>query len=236
MAKPGKRNRYTGLGLWDARQPAALDPRPAGQERAEPIHDKQREIIEHLELIEQQAAEYHRRSAHTESVIDHLHAENQELRDNARSSIFEPVATDLIRLYDSVSQEAERLAGATAAPAIAKLMISFAEDIELILDRCGFEPVRATAGDPFILGEHAAAAVENIDDESLNNKVARVMATGLRDKATGLVRRPMKARVYRCANSPDSSDSTSERAILPLGISGIKEQGISGGEQGRVTQ
>ena len=194
------------LGVWDARRPvapdpASADPAAATQEQSRTISATQREIIERLELIEHQAGEYHQRSAHAETVIDRLHAENQELRNNARSSVFEPVAADLVRLYDSLSQEAERLAGAGADPAIVKLMMSFAEDAELILDRCGFEPVAATAGDPFTVGEHAAAAVDITEDESLNNTVARVVATGLRDKATGLVRRPLKARVYRTAGS-----------------------------------
>jgi molecular chaperone GrpE len=203
LARFGNRKRGTDLGAWDARRPAAPDPSAATQEQSRTISGTQQEIIERLELIEHQAGEYHQRSAHTESVIDRLHAENEELRNNARSSVFEPVAADLIRLYDSLSREAERLAGAAADPAVAKLMTSFAEDAELILDRCGFEPVEATAGDPFIVGEHAAVAVDITDDESLNNTVARVVATGLRDKATGVVRRPLKARVYRTSGSKE---------------------------------
>jgi molecular chaperone GrpE (heat shock protein) len=170
-----------------------------GQSRT--ISGTQQEIIERLELIEQQAGEYHQRSAHAESVIDRLHAENQELRNNARSSVFEPVAADLIRLYDSLNREAERLAGAD--PAIAKLMMSFAEDAELMVDRCGFELVGTTVGAPFVVGEHAAVAVDITDDESLKNTVARVVATGLRDKATGAVRRPLQARVYRASESEE---------------------------------
>jgi molecular chaperone GrpE len=206
LAKFGKRNRDAGLAGWDARRPVAPDPAPAGlsratQEQSRTISGTQQEIIERLELIEQQAGEYHQRSGHAESVIDRLHAENEELRDNARRSVFEPVAADLIRLYDSLSQEAERLAGAEAVPATAKLMMSFAEDVELILDRCGFEPVAAAAGDPFVISEHAAVAVAATDDQKLDNTVARVVASGLRDKATGVVRRPLKARVYRTSGS-----------------------------------
>jgi molecular chaperone GrpE len=234
LAKFGKRNRDTGLGAWDARQPVALDPGSVTQEQTRTISGTQQEIIERLELIEQQAGEYHRRSAHAESIIDRLHAENQQLRDNARSSVFEPVAADLIRLYDSLTGEAQRLAAAETVPAIAKLMMSFADDVELALDRCGFEPVRATAGDPFILGEHAAAAVDITDDERLNNTVARVVATGLRDKATGLVRRPLKVRVYRIANSSDPSGSNSERAISAPGTERSKEQETPGGDQGEL--
>jgi molecular chaperone GrpE len=230
LAKFGKRNRGTDLGVRDAPRPVAPDPAAATPEQSRTISGTQQEIIERLELIEHQASAYHQRSAHTESVIDHLRTENQELRNNARSSLFEPVAADLIRLYDSLSREAERLAGGVADPATAKLMMSFAEDAELILDRCGFEPVRATAGDVFIVGAHDAVAVDITDDESLNNTVARVVATGLRDKATGVVRRPLKARVYRIATSTDSPDSDSEEGISTPGSSESKEQEIPGGD------
>jgi molecular chaperone GrpE len=202
------------------------------QEQTRAITGTQQEIIERLELIEQRAAEYHRRSAHTENIIDRLHAENQELRDNARSSVFEPIAADLIRLYDGLTGEAERLAGAEAAPAIAKLMMSFADDVELVLDRCGFEPVRATAGDSFVVSEHAAVAVDITDDESLNNTIAGVVATGLRDKATGLVKRPLKVRVYRIAASSDSSGTNSERAVSTPAAERSKGQEAPGSDQG----
>jgi molecular chaperone GrpE len=210
LAKFGKRKPDTGTGGWDARRTAGPDPGSAAEAQAGTSPEAQQEIMARLDLIEQQAAEYHRRSAHRESVIDHLHAENQELRDNARRSVFEPVAADLARLYDSLGQEADRLTGTGPDPAMAKLMLSFAEDVELVLDRCGFEPVTAVAGDPFIVGEHAVVAVDDTEDESLNNTVARVVATGLRDKATGQVRRPLKVRVYRIADSADSPDSSDQ--------------------------
>lgn len=210
MAKFGNRNRDRGTGGWDARGPVRPGPGSAAEAQAGTSPDTQREIIARLDLIEQQATEYHRRSAHRESVIDHLHAENQELRDNARRSVFEPVAADLVRLYDSLGREADRLSGTGPDPAIAKLMMGFAEDVELVLDRCGFEPVTAAAGDPFMVGEHAVVAVDDTDDESLNNTVARVVATGLRDKATGQVRRPLKVRVHRIADSADSPDGNGQ--------------------------
>lgn len=218
MAKFGNRNRVRGTGVWDARRPVGPGPGSAAEAQAGTSRDTQLEIIARLDLIEQRATEYHRRSAHRESVIDHLHAENQELRDNARRSVFEPVAADLVRLYDSLGREADRLTRTGPDPAIAKLILSFAEDVELVLDRCGFEPVTAAAGDPFVVGEHAVVAVDSTDDLSLNNTVARVVATGLRDKATGQVRRPLKVRVHRVADSADSPDSNGQE--------------IPGGDQG----
>jgi molecular chaperone GrpE len=112
-----------------------------------------RDLAERLRLIEQQAGEFHRRSAHRESVIDRLHAENRELEGAVSRSMFEPVAADLLRLYDALGQEAARLSDAAPDPAGARLLRRFAEDVELILDRCGFEPVTAAAGDRLMVGD-----------------------------------------------------------------------------------
>src|SRR5262245_53066507 len=109
LAKFGNRKRDRGTGGWDARRPVGPGRASTGEAQAGTSPDTQQEIIARLDLIEQQVTEYHRRSAHRESVIDHLHAENQELRDNARRSVFEPVAADLVRLYDSLGKEAGRL-------------------------------------------------------------------------------------------------------------------------------
>ena len=67
------------------------------------------EITERLGRIEAQLADFHRRSAHRETIIDRLHAENQQFRDGLRRVVLEPVVTDLLRLYDSMAREAARL-------------------------------------------------------------------------------------------------------------------------------
>jgi molecular chaperone GrpE len=86
----------------------------------------------------------------------------------------------------------------------------FAEDVELILDRCGFEPVTAAAGDPLLVGEHAVSSVADTTDQGLDGTVAQVIATGMRDRATGRVRRPLKAQVYRFAGQPEPAGRDSE--------------------------
>jgi molecular chaperone GrpE len=165
-------------------------------------------VTERLRLIEQQASEFHRRSAHRESVIDRLHAENRELEGAVSRSAFEPVAADLLRLYDALCHEAARLSG--AAPDPAALLRRFAEDVELIVDRCGFEPVTAVAGDPLVVGEHAVSSVAATTDQGLDGTVAQVIATGMRDRATGKVRRPLKAQVYRFSGQPEPAGQDSE--------------------------
>jgi molecular chaperone GrpE len=203
MPKLGKRRLdASAAGAAAEEQPEAA-PDAAGRE--DPGLIFRQTVLERLQLIEQQSGDYHRRAAHREGVIDRLHAENEELRDNARRSVFEPVASDLLRLYDSLAGECERLAQAGADPAITKLLMSFTQDIELVLDRCGFELFSAAAGDPFAVGEHAVARVTETPDESLNNTVVRAVSAGLRDRDSGQVRRPVKAQVYRFAGPPEAS-------------------------------
>ena len=179
----------------------------AGSDEEWPGYAELRDVTERLRLIEQQASEFHRRSAHRESVIDRLHAENLELEGAVSRSVLEPVAADLLRLYDALCQEAARLSGAAPDPA---LLRRFAEDVELILDRCGFEPVTAAAGDPLLVGEHAVSSVADTTDQGLDGTVAQVIATGMRDRATGRVRRPLKAQIYRFAGQPEPAGRDSE--------------------------
>jgi molecular chaperone GrpE len=166
--------------------------------------------------MEEQVSEFHRRSAHRESVIDRLHAENRELESVVSRSVLEPVAADLLRLYDALCQEAAGLSDSAPEPAGPDLLMRFAEDVELILDRCGFEPVTAALGDRLMVGEHAVSSVADTTDQGLDGTVAQVIATGLRDQATGKVRRPLRAQVYRFAGQSQQADlDREEQADAP---------------------
>ena len=169
-----------------------------------------REVTERLLLIEQQVGEFHRRSAHREGVIDRLHVENRELEGTVSRAALEPIAADLLRLYDALCQEDARLSGVAPDPPPPGFLRRFAEDVELILDRCGFEPVTATAGDLLVVGEHAVSSVIDTADQGQDGTVAQVIATGMRDLATGRVRRPLKAQVYRFSGQPGPASQGGE--------------------------
>lgn len=163
------------------------------------------DILERLRLLEQQNAEYHLRAAHREAVIDRLHSENQKLRDEARGLIFDPITADLIRLYDGLHRDAGRLAEASAEPGMVKLISSYAEDVELILDRCGLEPFTAVLGESFKVGEHSVAATIETTAQDRENTIAEVTATGFRERVSGLVKRPVRAKFYRLPRASDPS-------------------------------
>lgn len=144
--------------------------------------------------VERQLAEFHRRSAHREQIIDRLHEETQRLRGGIGRTILEPVIADLIRLYDQVDREVRRL---RAEGQDAQLLWSFADDISQILDRCGIDLYTAATGDPFDRDRHRPLAVVTCTEESWHNTVAEVIAAGFAERETGRVRRPVQARFYQ---------------------------------------
>jgi molecular chaperone GrpE len=154
-------------------------------------------IADRLNDLVAQGAEYHRRSVHREAVIDRLHEENQKLRDEVRASVFDPITADLMRLYDSFRRDADRLTESGADPGFVKLMESYADDVELILDRCGLEQFTAAAGEPFRRGDHVVAGTVEVPDPAQRDRIAEVIAVGFRDRATGQIKRPLRAKFYR---------------------------------------
>lgn len=166
-------------------------------------------LVGRLVQIENHLAEFHRRAAHREAVIDRLHEENQRLRDGMGRLVLEPVTADLIRLYGQLSQEARRL---DLAGQDGRLVRSFADDVEQILDRCGVEVFSAEPGDPFEGGRHRVVGVVACEDESEHNTIAEVLAPGFYERDTGRVMRPVHARfrqspLRRKARQPDEAQS-----------------------------
>ena len=156
------------------------------------------ELAGRLDKIEAQLTEFHRRSAHRESVVDQLHAENQRLREGMGRLILEPVVTDLIRLHDQLAREVRRLEAEGQDP---QMIGSFAEDVEQILERCGIDIFSAEPGDAFEGDRHRVLAVVACDDESRHNTVAEVVAVGFLERDTGRIRRPVQARVHQYSPS-----------------------------------
>lgn len=160
-------------------------------------------ISDRLDDLAAQGAEYHRRSVHREAVIDRLHAENEKLRDEIRASVFDPITADLMRLYDSFRRDAARLAESGGDPGLAKLMESYADDVELVLDRCGLEPFSAAAGELFRRGDHVVADTVETSDPARRDQMAEVIAVGFRDRVTGQIKRPLRGKFYRPNSSAD---------------------------------
>ncbi|CAA9445936.1 MAG: hypothetical protein AVDCRST_MAG66-4605 [uncultured Pseudonocardia sp.] len=155
------------------------------------------ELSGRLTAVEAALREGDRRAVHRETVIDRLHEENRELRTGVHRQLLEPVVSDLVRLYDGLVRESGRFAADPEAAQAAALLASFADDVELALDRCGVEVVAAVVGEPFRAGGHAAVGTEACTESRLDGTVAVPVGAGLRDRATGRMRRLPKARFFR---------------------------------------
>ncbi len=163
-------------------------------QRTEETRTAVNDLAGRFDKVEGQLAEFHRRSAHRESVIDMLHEENQQLRLGIGRAILEPIVADLIRLYDQIDREVRRL---KADGQDERLLRSFADDITQILDRCGVEIYSAQPGDPFDRDRHRPLGVVTCMDESQHHTLAEVAAAGFAERETGRVRRPVQALFYQ---------------------------------------
>lgn len=150
-----------------------------------------------LRSIEAGIRAFHERAVHREAVIDRLHEENQALRDGQRRSLLQPVMVDLLQLYDGLSQQAQRLAGADARAAESALFASFADDVAMAVERCGARIVTAVPGEPYVRGQHVAAGFTDHSDPAADGTVAEMLAAGLVDQENGQIRRPVRVRLYR---------------------------------------
>jgi len=166
-------------------------------------------VTSRLAKVEEQLAEFHRRAAHREAVIDRLHEDNQQLRGGLGRIILEPVVADLIRLYDQLSRESRRLDGNGQDR---QLITSFAEDVAQILDRCGIEIFSAQPGDPFEPDRHKPLAVVACDDEARHNTVAEVLAAGFTERDSGRIRRPVQARFHQYMPAGDGAGNSRDAA------------------------
>jgi molecular chaperone GrpE len=168
------------------------------------------DLAARLDGIEKAIVDHHSRAVHREAVIDRLHAENQELRGGLRRGILDPVVADLIRLHDGLTAQVTRLAGDPDQAGTLAMFASFADDVEMALDRCGIEVVTVAPGDPFDPALHAAVEIIGCTAEQLHNTVAVAIAVGFRERDTGRIRRHVKARFHQFqqveSTAPDSDD------------------------------
>ncbi len=124
-----------------------------------------------------------RAEAAREKVIDRLHAELQEYKQDLLLSTLKPVFIDLIQLHDDIGKVAAPPAGNAetepGADRLADLLQGFQQGIEDILYRQGVEPFHVD-GDAFDPRRQRAVATVATDDPALNKAVAVRLRKGFR--------------------------------------------------------
>lgn len=171
----------------------AVAPEPLPEQVIPPAEQPYQDdvLISRLEAVEHQLAEFHRRSAHREEIINRLHEDNQRLKQGEHRLVLEPVIADLIRLHEQLARQVRRTPDDG-------MLASFVDEVDEILDRCGIEVFMAAEGDPYRSDRHKPLAVVPTPDPQLHNTVAEPIAAGFIDRMNDRVRRPAQARFYQC--------------------------------------
>ena len=155
---------------------------------------------EALRAVHEELARGNERAVARERVIERLHDENQVLKAGERQSLLRPVITDLYRLRDDLIKQAGALPADFGAERAADLLLSYAQTVELALERAGVLPLRPEPGDRFDAGAHRADGVVAAASPEADATVAEILRDGYRDTVTGRVLTPATVRVARWAD------------------------------------
>jgi molecular chaperone GrpE len=118
-----------------------------------------------------------RAEATREKVVDRLHAELQEYKNDLLLNVLRPVFVDLIQLHDDIGKIVS--AQADDAARLVDLMRGFQQGIEDILYRQGVEPF-SLEDDAFDPRRQRAFSTVSTEDSGLNKRVASRLRKGFR--------------------------------------------------------
>jgi molecular chaperone GrpE len=179
-----------------ASEPDASTPPEAEGDAGELIRTLGASLERRLDQIQTLIEREARAEATREKVVDRLHAELQEYKQDLLLNTLRPVFVDLIQLHDDIGKVAVAPSDAEVAPEVGRLlglMRGFQQGIEDILYRQGVEPFHAD-GDSFDPRRQRAVSTVPTDDPSLNKQVAARLRKGFR--AGEKVIRPEIVSVY----------------------------------------
>ena len=137
-----------------------------------------------------------RAEATREKVVDRLHAELQEYKQDLLLSVLRPVFVDLIQLHDDIGKMvAAQGEAAGDVRRLLDIMQGYQQAIEDILDRQGVEPY-TLEGEVFDPRRQRAVGTVPTDDPSLAKTIAARLRKGFRTLAGDRVIRPEIVSVF----------------------------------------
>jgi molecular chaperone GrpE len=165
-------------------------------------------LSQQLEAIQTVLERESRAEATRERVIDRLHAELQEYKQDLLLKVQRPIFVDLIQLHDDIGKMIEARQDGESEPdraaAVRGVLESIQVAIEDILYRQGVEPF-AAEGDAFDPRRQRAVATVTTDDPALNKTIAARLRKGF--QAGDKLIRPEIVSVYTF-RSPPPPDQT----------------------------
>jgi molecular chaperone GrpE len=137
-----------------------------------------------------------RAEATREKVVDRLHAELQEYKQDLLLGVLRPVFVDLIQLHDDIGKLVAAQGEAEGeVRRLLDMMAGYQQAIEDILDRQGVEPYTLD-GPTFDPRRQRAVATVPTDDPGLAKNIAARLRKGFRTLAGDRVIRPEIVSVY----------------------------------------
>ncbi len=173
-----------GLAEADERDDSPSDrPRLELAEVLEAIESLNNRLGRRFDTLENTFAREHRAEATRERVVDRLHAELQEYKQDFLLKVQRPIFIDLIQLHDDIGKMAEAREPAddqsegSASASMRGVLESIQVAIEDILYRQGVEPF-AVDGLEFDPRRQRAVSAEPTGEPSLNKRVASRLRKG----------------------------------------------------------
>jgi molecular chaperone GrpE len=154
-------------------------------------------LLQRLDAIQTVLERESRAEITRERVIDRLHAELQDYKQDLLLKVQRPIFLDLIQLHDDIGKMVEAMTGSPAEPdravAVRGTLESIQVAIEDILYRQGVEPFTAE-GDAFDPRRQRAVATVATEDPDRNRTIAARLRKGF--QAGEKVIRPELVSVY----------------------------------------
>ncbi len=156
--------------------------------------------LEYLsQLLEQLTKDFEERFLYDEKqekLIDQMHTELQNYRNDLYASLIKPILIDIIEVVDNIRKAGITYGAKGAEQAEAAFVITdFIEDLHYILNNYGVDIYKATAGEPFIPVRQRILSTIATNNLELNGKVSESMGFGYFYK--GKVLWPEKVTVYK---------------------------------------
>ncbi len=151
------------------------------------------------QLLEQLTKDFEERFLYDEKqekLIDQMHTELQNYRNDLYGSLIKPILIDIIEVVDNIRKAGITYGTKGAEQAEAAFVITdFIEDLHYILNNYGVDIYKATAGEPFIPVRQRILSTIATNNLELNGKVSESMGFGYFYK--GKVIWPEKVTVYK---------------------------------------
>jgi molecular chaperone GrpE len=168
-------------------------------------------------------AKDHARAEAREKTIDRLHEEVERLRAGEIRSLLRPAVTDLRRLHGDLIGQARSAPETMTKKQVAALLESFADSVELTLERCGIVVVRPACGLPFDPRQHQTVGVTATQRPDLDGTIMKTISVGYGEVDTGRSLTPARVNIYRVQPAGDEPAAAQPNEVadgrsVPAGV------------------